>query len=261
MDIGMLPIGDQVFNMLLYQNGGAYYNEDATKSALDSDVAVRAFKEYTEFYTDYKIEKVVPVDQRFRTGEAPIIISDYTLYNQLQVSAPDIKGLWGFAMVPGTVKEDGTVDYSVSSNGSAVVMMKQSKDYDASWEFMKWWTSTDTQLQYGREMEALMGAAARYPTANVEAFNRLPWPTEDFEALEAQFEWVKGVPQVPGGYYSWRNVDNAFFRVVSSSNKQKMMPREALTEFVRYINDEMTFKRIEFGLPTAEDVSLSKNTD
>lgn len=256
MDVGMLPTNDQVFNMLLYQNGGAYYNEDATASALDSDVAVRAFKEYCAFYNDYKIEKVVPVDQRFRTGEAPIVISDFGLYNQLQVSAPDIKGLWGFAMVPGTKLEDGTIDYSVTSNGSAVVMMKQSDDYDASWEFMKWWVSTDTQVQYGREMEALMGAAARYPTANIEAFERLPWPSDDREALEAQFVWMKSVPQVPGGYYSWRNVDNAFYRVGSASEKQKMMPREALTEYVRYINDEITFKRIEFGLPTAKDNNL-----
>lgn len=261
MDIGMLPIGDQVFSMLLFQNGGDYYNEDATESALDSDVAVRAFKEYTQFYTDYKIEKVLPVDQRFRTGEAPIIIADYTLYNQLQVSAPDIKGLWGFSMVPGTVREDGSVDYSVSGNGTAAVMMKQSKDYEAAWEFMKWWVSTETQVQYGREMEALMGAAARYPTANIAAFDQLPWPTEDYEALKSQFEWMEGIPQVPGGYYSWRNVDNAFFRVVSSDNKEKMMPREALTEYVRYIDDEITFKRIEFGLPTAEDIAFGKKTD
>jgi ABC-type glycerol-3-phosphate transport system substrate-binding protein len=257
----MLPIGDQVFNMLLYQNGGTYYNEDSTKSALDSDVAVRAFKEYCDFYNDYKIEKVLPVDQRFRTGEAPIVIADYGLYNQLQVSAPDIKGLWGFAMVPGTVREDGTTDYSVSGSGSAVIMMKQSDDYASSWDFMKWWVSMDTQLQYGREMEALMGAAARYPTANIAAFERLPWPTEDREVLEAQFKWMKGVPQVPGGYYSWRNVDNAFYRVGAANSKQKMMPREALTEFVRYINDEITFKRIEFGLPAAEDINLSSTAE
>ena len=261
MDVGMLPTGDQVFSMLLYQNGGSYYNADATASALDSDEAVRSFKEYCEYYTDYKLDRFLAVDQRFRTGEAPIIIADYTLYNQLQVSAPDIKGLWGFTMVPGTVKEDGTVDHSVSSNGTACVMMKQTEDKDSSWEFMKWWTSTDTQIQYGREMEALMGAAARYPTANIKAFDSLPWPSEDYDALKAQFEWMKAIPQVPGGYYSWRNVDNAFYRVVASVKKQKMEPREALTEFVRYINDEITFKRIEFELPTAEDVKISDKTD
>lgn len=265
MDLGMLPtnntgqvlvptyMAEQIFATILFQHGGEYYNEDATASALDSDVAVSAFKEFCEFYTDYKVEKDAPVDQRFRTGEAPIVITDFTLYNQLQVSAPDIKGLWGFAMVPGTVREDGTVDHSVPGTGSAVVMMSQSKKKDAAWEFMKWWVSAETQAQYGREMEALMGASARYPTANVEAFNQLPWPTEDYMTLMAQFEWMRGIPQVPGGYFSWRNVNNAFHRVVISVGVNRMLPREALMEYVRYINDEITYKRIEFGLPTADD--------
>jgi ABC-type glycerol-3-phosphate transport system substrate-binding protein len=253
MDLGMVPTTEQIFAMLLYQNGGEYYNSDATKSALDSDIAIRAFKQYCEYYTDYRLDRESPVDQRFRTGEAPIIIADYTLYNQLQVSAPDIKGLWGFSMVPGTVKEDGSVDYSVSSAGSAAIIMSQTKEKEAAWEFLKWWVSTETQIQYGREMEALMGAAARYPTANVEAFESLPWPSEDYEALTKQFQWMKGIPQVPGGYFTWRNVNNAFYRVVISEDKQKMQPREALTDYVRYINDEITFKRAEFGLPTAED--------
>lgn len=261
MDIGMLPttniapLGtDQVFSMLLYQNGGKYYNEDATKSALSSDKAVTAFKEFCEYYTDYRLERELSIDQRFRTGESPIVIADFTLYNQLQVSAPDIKGLWGFTKVPGTIKEDGSVDYSVSNTGTAAIILKQSKEQEAAWEFMKWWVSSDIQTQYGREMEALMGAAARYPSANIEAFEKLPWPSDDFEALKEQFKWVKGVPQVPGGYYSWRNVQNAFYKVVVAEDKNKMQPREALTEYVRYINDEITFKRREFGLPTAEDL-------
>lgn len=257
MDVAMLPLTDQVFNMLLYQNGGKYYNEDATKSALDSDIAVSAFKEYCEYYTDYKLDRELDAAQRLRTGESPIILSDYTLYNVLQVSAPDIKGLWGFSKVPGTVREDGTVDHSVTSTGSATIMMNQTKEKEAAWTFMKWWVSTDTQVQYGREMEALMGAAARYPTANIEAFELLPWPSEDYEALKEQFEWMKGVPQVPGGYYSWRNVNNAFYKVVVAEDKHKLQPREALMEYVRYINDEITFKREEFGLPTAEDISSS----
>ena len=259
MDLGMLPTAltpqqaEQVFAMLLYQKGGQYYKEDGRASALDSDIGISVFKEYTEYYTDYKLEMEAPVDQRFRTGEAPIVISDFTLYNQLQVSAPDIKGLWGFTMVPGTVKENGEVDYSVSSMGSACIMMSQTRDKESSWEFMKWWVSASTQTQYAREMEALMGASARYPTANIEAFSNLPWPTEDYEALIAQFEWMKGIPQVPGGYFSWRNVSNAFYKVVNASDEEKMMPREALTDYVRYINEEITFKRKEFGLPTSED--------
>ena len=53
MEFGMLP-SEQIFAMLLYQNGGSYYTEDGARSILDSDVAVNTFKDYCEFYTDYK---------------------------------------------------------------------------------------------------------------------------------------------------------------------------------------------------------------
>ena len=48
------------------------------------------------------------MEERFRTGECPIIIADYTTYNNLCVSAPDIEGLWDFTVVPGIEQEDGT---------------------------------------------------------------------------------------------------------------------------------------------------------
>jgi ABC-type glycerol-3-phosphate transport system substrate-binding protein len=138
-------------------------------------------------------------------------------------------------------------------------MLQQSRDKEASWEFMKWWISTGTQIQYGREMEALLGPAARYPTANVKAFDSLPWPSEDYQALKSQFEWMQGIRQVPGGYYSWRNINNAFYKVVITEDKDKMQPREALTDFVRYINEEITFKRLEFGLPTVNEKASANN--
>lgn len=245
MEIGMLAT-EQVFATLLYQNGGRYYNEDGTASALDETVAMNVFKEYCEYYSKYRLDRETSVEQRFRTGETPIILADYTTYNNLQVSAPDIKGLWGFTTVPGTQKEDGTIDKTTVSSGSAAVIMQACENPEAAWEFLKWWTSADIQTAYGREMESLMGASARYPTANIEAFENLPWPRSDYETLKEQFEWVVAIPQVPGGYYTWRNVNNAFYQVVTNNQS----PRETLTDYVRYINAEITNKREELGLST-----------
>lgn len=250
MEFGMLP-SEQIFAMLLYQNGGQYYTEDGARSALDSDIAVNTFKEYCEFYTDYKLDKATSAEERFRTGECPIIIADYTTYNNLVVSAPDIAGLWDFAPVPGTVQENGTIDHSVGCTGLASIIMADTKYPDACWEFLKWWTSADVQTQYGREMESLMGSAARVPTANLEAFSNMPWPVDDYEALEEAFEWVKGIPQVPGGYYSWRNVNNAFYTVTTETDTAS--PREELMDKVIYINAEIDYKRQELNLPVAED--------
>ncbi len=256
MEFGMLPT-EQIFAMLLYQNGGEYYNEGGISSALDSDIAVNTFKEYCEYYTDYGLDKTTSVEERFRTGECPIIIADYTVYNNLEVSAPDIAGLWDFTIVPGTVQADGTVDHSVGCTGLASLIMADTDEPDACWEFIKWWTSADVQTLFDREMESLMGSAARVATANQEAFGRMPWKVDTYEALAEAFTWVKGIPQVPGGYYSWRNVNNAFYTVTTKTDTAS--PREELMDKVLYINDEITYKRKEFDLITLEDLEGEGN--
>ena len=238
-------IPNQTFTMMLYQEDGELYKNEAKASGLDSDISMEAFKKWTNLYTNYKLPLKFDFPNRFRTGEMPIGIDDYTFYNHLSVSAPEIRGLWEFVPIPGTVQDDGTIRRDVGSSGTAAIIMEKAKDKEASWEFLKWWTSKDVQVRFGREMEGLMGAAARYPTANIEALEDLPWPIKDYQRLEEQWQWVQGVPEVPGGYFTGRHLDNAFREVVNEGTN----PREALNDYIIYINDEIRLKRNEFGLP------------
>jgi ABC-type glycerol-3-phosphate transport system substrate-binding protein len=231
--------------MFLYQHDGQLYRNDGMESDLDSEAAIQQFKQWTDFYVNYKIPIAMDFANRFRTGEMPIGIVDYTMYNKLSVFAPEIKGLWEFAPVPGTKTADGTIRRDVGSGGSATVMFKKTKNKDAAWQFMKWWTSKETQIAFGRQMEIRMGSSARFPTANLEALSALPWPSKDFSILKEQMNWVKGNPEVPGGYLTGRNIDNAFRRVVVQGED----PRETMEYYVRYINEEITIKRKEFNLP------------
>ena len=254
MEFGMLP-NEQTFAMLLFQNGGEYYSENGDRSMLDSDIAVATFKQYCEYYTDYKLDKATSVEERFRTGECPIIISDYTTYNNLQVSAPDIEGLWEFTVVPGNLQEDGSILHSTGSTGLSDIIMANTEHPGECWEFLKWWTDAETQILYGREMESLMGASARVATANLEAMSSLSWPIRDYREIMKQFEQVRGIPQVPGGYYTWRNVNNAFYSVTEDSSNtgrtQVATPREELMDKIIYVDAEISYKREEFGLPVA----------
>lgn len=242
-NVSLVP--NATYAMLLYQNDGEFYRNDDKQSALDSEISMEMFKKWTQFYTNYKFPLQADFPNRFRTGEMPIGISDYTLYNLLTVMAPEIKGLWEFTIVPGTPLSDGTISHEVASSTSAVMMLENSTNKEAAWEFMKWWTSKEVQIQYGREMEGLMGEAARYPTANIEALEELPWPLKDYLNLESQWKWVQGIPQVPGGYFTGRHLDNAFRKVVNAGEN----PREALNDYVLYINEEIEIKRKEFKLP------------
>lgn len=241
-----LPSNLSSYYTFLFQNGGAVYTDDAKKMALDSDAGVNSFKQWTNYYTSYRVPITYDFATRFRIGEIPVGIADYTTFNLLSVFAPEIKGMWGFTHVPGTVQEDGSVDYSVAGTGVATILLATSQKQEAAWEFMKWWASASAQVQYGQEMESLLGTSARYAAANKEAIGSLPWSYKDYTALQEQWPHVVGVPEVPGSYLLDREINFAFRQVVLQSGN----PREALADHLDNINLEITKKRKEFGLET-----------
>ena len=234
----------EIYTTLLYQKGAEAYDEEAKKSLFATDEGIQAFEEWADFYSKYKVPQKMDQLTYFRTGEAPIIIAPYTFYNNLAAGAPEIEGLWGAALVPGTKREDGTVDHTVMSNSSGAVMFKNAKNPKNAWEFLKWWTSEDCQYQYGMEIETVMGAAGRIATANLKAFERLPWTKEAVEIIGEQMGYAKALPEVPGGYMSSRYIPTAMRLVVNNS----VFPRDALIDYSSLIDQEITTKRKEFHL-------------
>lgn len=247
MNIGVSP--DYIsYAMYLYQYGGKYYSGDGMASGLDTEEAVDSFKRFTGNYTDWKMPVTYDFANRFRTGEMPLAIADYTNYNYLSVFAPEIRGLWGFTLVPGYMQEDGTVNHSVAASESASIIMETSTQKENAWQFLKWWMSADTQSDYGNEIESVLGISGRVATANLEALSNLAWSNRDYKQLTAQLEWVKAIPQLPGSYYTERNIKNAFYTVYNENED----PRETLEDVVKTINAEIDSKREEFGLPVRE---------
>lgn len=243
MQIG-IPEAQTMFETLLFQRGGQMYKEDKKSTAFDTPEALEAFKEWTGFYTQYSLPLAFDFYSRFRTGEMPIGIVPYTIYNQLSVAAPELRNLWEMVPIPGTKMPDGTINRRESAGGSSSIMLKGIKDEKAGYEFLKWWTSAEVQARYGSELEAVMGPAARYDTANIEAFNKLPWSKTEADKLTAQWNSVWDTPQIPGNYYLTRSLSNAFRKVVYSYEN----PREVLFEYNEDINREIERKRTEFGL-------------
>ena len=232
------------FNPFLFQHGGQFYSDDMRRSGLDTPEALAAIKEWTGLYRNYKIPIQANFFNRMRTGEIPIGISHYWDYILFSTAAPELIGRWKMVPLPGTPLPDGTIDRSSGGEGRAVVMLKSSKLKDESWEFMKWWMSTEVQSRYAQELQALIGVEARWNTANVEALENLPWPKEDIAAIQEQWKWFKERPVVLGGYFTDRHIVNAWNRIVLLGWSE----REAVEEAVRDINRELAKKREEFGL-------------
>ena len=243
-----------LFATLYFQQGGRYYNEEGTRSLLDSAMAIDAMEAYTDLYTTYGFEVQTDFYSRFRSGELVMSIQPYNVYNQLTVAAPEISGLWEMIPIPGTLQADGSISRAQNTTVTGSIMLESARNKDAAWEFMKWWSRADTKAAYGISLEGLMGPSARFTPANIDTMALLPWSVQELEGLMEAMELCVGIPQLPGSYYTSRGLTNAFRTIVYNDE----MPQSVMKLQTRYINEEITRKREEFGLTTYEEEAANE---
>ena len=251
MQIG-LPTDYKIF---LYQQEGDLFADDGMRINLDSKVGLASFEKMCNLFTMYSFPYQYDAANRFRTGEMPILLGDYTgLYNQLKVFATEINGKWEFMPLPGEIRgynEDGkAIINNVSISGvSATVMVKGCDKVDSSWEFMKWYTGANCQVGFSNEMVAIMGPSAKQPVSNKNALASLPWTTSELKQIQAQFNNLGSVPNYPGAYIIDRYTNFAFL----SAYNDNANPSDALLAYINTINKEIERKRNEFNLEVLSD--------
>ncbi|MBO7293513.1 MAG: extracellular solute-binding protein [Clostridia bacterium] len=278
----------------IYQKGGSQWKYEDESSYLDperfdpayagaeiglgSDIALEAFRYCARLYTDYSFPVAFDAANRFRTGEMPLVITDYvSMYNQLTVFATEIRGLWSFWTLPGFEQydddgnllykdQDGDGQYTKGADElvinncavatlTATVLLKkkgQENNYADAWKYMKWQADASAQASYGNQMVALIGPAAKYATANSQAIRNLSWTSTELNAILAQFENLAAVPSFPGSYIISRYVEFAFLAAVNNGAD----PVDELNGYITTINKELTRKRKEFkefNIGTMED--------
>jgi len=243
------------YKIFLYQQGGDLFADDGMRINLDSKVGLASFEKMCNLFTMYSFPYQYDPANRFRTGEMPILLGDYTgLYNQLKVFATEITGKWEFMPLPGEINgydEDGNAiinNMSISAV-TATVMVKGCKNTDSAWEFMKWYTGVDCQVGFSNEMVAIMGASAKQPVSNKNALASLPWTTSELKQIQAQFNNLGSVPNYPGAYIIDRYTNFAFL----SAFNENANPADALLAYINTINKEIARKRSEFNLETLTD--------
>ncbi|MBP3666808.1 MAG: extracellular solute-binding protein [Clostridia bacterium] len=251
MQIG-LPTDYKIF---LYQQGGDLFADDGMRINLDSKLGLASFEKMCNLFTMYSFPYQYDAANRFRTGEMPILLGDYTgLYNQLKVFATEINGKWEFMPLPGEINgydENGDpIINNVSISGvAATVMVKGCDKVESSWEFMKWYTGENCQVDFSNEMVAIMGPSAKQAVSNKNALASLPWTTAEYEQVQNQFNNLGSVPNYPGAYIIDRYTNFAFL----SAYNDKANPSDALLAYIYTINKEIERKRNEFNLETLSD--------
>lgn len=230
---------------LLFQNGATLYGEYAGDTTINSEQAVEGFTELTELFTIYNIPKDVPsFYQHFRNADMPIGISDYATYNLLVNAAPEIANSWEIGMMPGVENEDGEILRYSSGGMESTVMFKSNKDREQqAWEFMKWWSSTEVQSEFGQTLQTTYGDEYMWSTANTAAFASLPIASADKKVIMQQDEWVMEAPRILGTYMLERELSNAYNSVVVDGKGVRI----TLDKAIKKIDRETERKLEEFG--------------
>ncbi len=230
-----------IFPTLLMQQGISLYDDKLETIDLTSEPTVNTFTMWTDFYNKYSFDKTYDFYNRFRTGTMPLAVQSVAFYNTVSAAASEIRGLWAIAPIPGFKDENGNINRTLAGAGSGCAILKNSDNIEGAWKFLKWWTSADTQLKYSQNIESILGTTGRIMTSNVEALSKLSWNRGDFEIIEEQWRWVQEMPEVPGGYYIPRVVDQAFWNVVSGKGIH-----EELIKWDKVADTELAEKRSQY---------------
>lgn len=238
----------------IWNFGGELYTPDGLHTGLGSEEAIAGIKFMAEQFTVYGMPLTAAnFYDSFRNGTLPIGISNVETYIKLSTAAPEIQGLWDIALYPANVLPDGRELRYATGSAQTCIMLADTDRPRESWEFLKWWMSTETQVEFTRQLIMNYGREYLWYTANLEAFRYLPIPEEHKEVILEQWQWLQEPVKLPGTYMQERELSNTWNRIVFNGAN----PRVAIDNAILTINREMARKMEELGytrngIPTRE---------
>ncbi|GIK71063.1 MAG: ABC transporter substrate-binding protein [Chloroflexota bacterium] len=228
----------------LFNFGAKLYSDDGFAAGLGSEEALAAVKFMTESFTIYGMPlTTASFYESFRYGLIPIGVSNIETYVKLMTAAPELEGLWGVDLYPATVLPDGTQNRYATGSAQASIMFKNTDKAQEGWEFLKWWMSTETQIDFQERLLLNYGREYLWNSANLEAFAALPIPQEHRRVILEQWQWLQEPVRLPGSYMQERELGNAWNRIVFEG----VNPRVAIDRAILVTNREITRKMEEFG--------------
>ena len=229
----------------IYQFGGDLYSADGMQTAINSEATLEGITLMSELFTLYNVPKfVASFYNQFRYGTLPIGISDLSTYILLDNAAVELDGLWSMDLHPGVYNEETDTITRYSAVGAqASMIMSETKYPEESWNFLKWWMSTDIQSEFAFLLQSTYGQAYFWNTANLDAFQTLSMPKEYKDVVMEQWGYALESSRIPGAYMVEREISNAWTKIVFDGTN----PRQALDEAVRISNREILYKMAEFG--------------
>lgn len=229
---------------LIFQNGGKLYTDDGTASAIDSPKSVEGLKELGDLFVAYSLDtQVNEFFNSFRYSVLPIGIVDSNSYNLIKNGAVELDGQWELAPYLGTVQEDGSIDRWYVANGTGGAIFADTDKAEAAWEFLKWWTSEEVQVEYTYTLRSTYGDTYFWLPSNLEALEQAPIDQEDKAVIMDMVKWLRDVPRTPGQYLLERSISDIWNAMVLDGASAQVVADEKSID----INREITKKMQEMG--------------
>ena len=229
---------------LILQNNGRLFTEDGLSTAIDQPNGVKGLKALGDLFIAYSIPKeVISFFDSFRYGTLPVGIVNLNDYILIKNGAPELEGQWRLSDYPGTVQEDGSISRWYIANGTGGIIFKDSKKAEEAWEFLKWWTDDETQVNYTYTLQSTYGKTFVWLSSNVAAVKEAPFDQADKEVILDQIVWLRDITRTPGQYMLERSISDIWNAMINDG----VTAQVAIDEQVIGINREINRKMKELG--------------
>lgn len=224
----------------IFQNKGRLYTEDGLRTAINEPNSVKGLQALGNLFIAYSLDtQVNSFFNSFRSSILPIGIVDLNNYILIKYGAPELEGQWELSAYPGTKDEEGTINRWYVANGTGGIIFNDSKQVDNAWEFLKWWTEYDTQVNYTYTLQSTYGEQYVWMPSNVEAVKDAPFSQADKDIILEQIKWLRDVPRTPGQYLVERSISDIWNTMVFDGTSAQVAVDEQLISINREIKKKM----------------------
>ncbi|MBR6358311.1 MAG: extracellular solute-binding protein, partial [Lachnospiraceae bacterium] len=225
---------------LIYQNNGKLYTEDGLATAIDRPEAVKGMQALGNLFLAYSLDKQVnSFFNSFRYSILPVGIIDSNEYILLKNGAPELEGQWALADYPGTTQEDGSVSRWYVANGTGGIVFKDTPHAGEAWQFLKWWTEKETQVNYTYTLRSTYGKEFFWLSSNIEALTEAPIDQADKDVILSSIKWLRDVPRSMGQYLVERSLSDIWNKMISDGVSAQVVIDEQTIPINREIKKKM----------------------
>lgn len=222
------------FQGVLYQAGGAWYTEDCSAAAINSEEGLTALEYYTALYEDYGFPaEPVSVADGFAADTIDFAISGEWEATGINAAHPELEGTWSAAPLPA----GPTGSFNAFIGGKGMGIFSYSQNVEAAFQFMQFLSTREAQ----QELTARFLATANsiHVPPQPENYDLIVGGDDVRAALSAQLGDAAGPSNCPG----WEESNADIELVLQSVLFEGTAFEDALAEMEDILNAGIT----EFG--------------